>query len=77
MVNILLFSPSAIENGRGGEISSMELAAGLSQTHRVTFVDTNRITSKKLLNKQTIIKKLEGVKKTERIRFAYRNIFQD
>ena len=31
MVKVLVFSPLALENGRGGEISSMELAAGLNK----------------------------------------------
>ena len=35
MVNILIFAPFALENGRGGEISAMELAVGLQRFYNI------------------------------------------
>ena len=61
MINIFVFSPFALENGRGGEISSMELASGLQTYFNVDFMDTNIITSEKLLSKEAIRNKLKGV----------------
>lgn len=61
MINIFVFSPFALENGRGGEISSMELASGLQTYFNVEFMDTNVITSEKLLSKEAIQNKLKGV----------------
>lgn len=60
-MKILIFSPFALENGRGGEISSMELASGLQTYFNVDFMDTNIITSEKLLSKEAIRNKLKGV----------------
>ena len=45
MLNLFVFSPIALEIGRGGEISSMELAAGLQDFYKVTFIDTNHTVS--------------------------------
>ena len=61
MIKIFVFSPFALENGRGGEISSMELASGLQTYFDVEFMDTNIISSEKLLSKEVIRNKLKGV----------------
>lgn len=74
MVKILLYSPLAVENGRGGEISSMELAAGLNKYYKTTFVHTNIFIGKKLLSKKAIEAKLKGVEITTRMKFATLNI---
>jgi len=70
MIKVLVFSPIAVENGRGGEISSMELAAGLQEYFDVTFIHTNQLPGKKLLNKRAIENKLKNVKIDSRIKFA-------
>ena len=73
-LSILILSPKALENGRGGEISSMELASGLNKFYNVAFVDTNIFTGKKLLTRREINSKLKGVKKSRRLKFATLNI---
>ncbi len=70
MLKILVFSPNAVENGRGGEISSMELAAGLQKFSKVTFVDTNIFFGKRLLSRRAIDNKLKGVTNRWRLKFA-------
>ena len=70
MVNVLIFSKGALENGRGGEISYIELALGLKKYFNVSIMDTNVLLGKELLTKEVIQKKLNGVKKIERIYFA-------
>ncbi len=70
MVNILIFSKGALENGRGGEISYIELALGLKKYFNVSIMDTNVLLGKELLAKEVIQKKLNEVKKIERIYFA-------
>lgn len=70
MVNVLIVSPLALENGRGGEISSMELAAGLNKYYNTSFVHTNIFTGKKLLSKKAIDSKLDGVNIKTRMKFA-------
>ena len=74
MIKILIISPLALENGRGGEISSMELAAGLNTYYNTTFVHTNIFIGKKLLTKEVIEAKLNGVKIKTRTKFATINI---
>lgn len=74
MVNVLIVSPLALENGRGGEISSMELAAGLNKYYNTFFVHTNIFIGKKLLSKKTIDTKLNGVIIKTRMKFATINI---
>ncbi|MFX1310991.1 MAG: glycosyltransferase family 4 protein [Promethearchaeota archaeon] len=64
----------AVENGRGGEISSMELAAALQKYYKVTFVHTNLFTGKGLLSNEAIKKKLKNVKISARIKFATLNL---
>ncbi len=66
---LFLLSPLALENGRGGEISSIELASGLNNIYDVSFMDTNIITDKILLSDETINIKLKGLKKRGRLRF--------
>ena len=61
MIKIFVFSPFALENGRGGEISSMELASGLQTYFDVEFMDTNIMSSEVLLSKEAIRNKLKGV----------------
>ncbi len=70
MKKILLFSPLALENGRGGEISVMELAAGLNRYYEITLIDTNIFIGKKLLSKKIIKNKLNGVKLKTQMKFA-------
>jgi len=71
----MILSPLSLENGRGGEISSMELAAGLNKYHKITLIDTNIIFNKNLLSKGSILKKLDGVERNDRIKFATLKIF--
>jgi len=75
MINIFVFSPFALENGRGGEISSMELASGLQTYFNVDFMDTNIITSEKLLSKEVIRKKLKGVNYIGQMKLLSYSIF--
>jgi len=70
MVNILIFSKGALENGRGGEISYIELALGLKKYFNVSIMDTNVLFSKEFLTEEVIHKKLKGVKKIGRFYFA-------
>ncbi|MFX1328512.1 MAG: glycosyltransferase family 4 protein [Promethearchaeota archaeon] len=70
MVKILIYSPLALENGRGGEISSMELAVGLNKYYNTSLVHTNIFIGKKLLTKKFIEEKLNGVKIETRMNFA-------
>jgi len=74
-MKILIFSPFALENGRGGEISAIELAAGLKNYYNVLLVDSNRIIGKKLLTEEVIRKKLKGLEKIGRIKYLTLNIF--
>ena len=48
MAKIIIFSPNIVEFGRGGEISSMELASGLNKFYDVSFIDTNISPGEKL-----------------------------
>lgn len=73
-MKILIYSPLALENGRGGEISSIELAAGLNKYYQVSLVDSNRVSEKPLLSMDAIKKKLKGLKKSNRIRYYTLNI---
>ncbi len=75
-INVMILSPLSLENGRGGEISSMELAAGLSKYHNITLIDSNICFSNNLLSKKSILKKLNGVKRNYRIKFATLNLFK-
>ncbi|MFX1387450.1 MAG: glycosyltransferase family 4 protein [Promethearchaeota archaeon] len=70
MLKIFIFSPNAVEYGRGGEISSMELAAGLNKYYDVSFMDTSISPGEKLLSKEAIEKKLQGTKKYNQMKFA-------
>jgi len=70
MVNVLIFSKGALENGRGGEISYIELAVGLKKYFNVSIMDSNVLLDNELLSEKVIQKKLNGVKKIERIYFA-------
>ena len=74
MVKVLIISPLALENGRGGEISSMELAAGLNKYYNTSFIHTNIFTGRKLLSKEIIESKLDGINKITRMKFATSNI---
>jgi len=69
MVKILLFSPLALEYGRGGELSLIELASGLKKFHNIEIIDTNRILGQKNLSLQSITKKLGDIKR-DRLKFA-------
>ncbi len=70
MVNVLIFSKGALENGRGGEISYIELALGLKKYFNVSIMDTNILFSKAFLTEEAIHKRLKGVKKIGRFYFA-------
>ena len=69
-LNILILNPLALENGRGGEISSIELACGLQNFYNITLMDTNILTGKSLLSPKVIKKKLKEVKREKKLRFA-------
>jgi glycosyltransferase involved in cell wall biosynthesis len=73
MLKVFILSPMALENGRGGEISSIELASGLNRYYEVTFMDTNIFLGENLLSKEIIKKKLNGLEKSGRIKFATLN----
>ena len=68
--NIFIFSPLALENGRGGEISSIELASGLQNFYNITLMDTNILFGKSILSHSVIKKKLKEVKRNKRMSFA-------
>jgi len=68
--NIFIFSPLALENGRGGEISSIELASGLQNFYNITLMDTNILFGKNVLSQSLIKKKLKEVKRDKRMNFA-------
>ena len=38
---MFIFSPLGLENGRGGEISVIELASGLQKFYKIMLMDTN------------------------------------
>jgi glycosyltransferase involved in cell wall biosynthesis len=70
MVNVLVFSKNALENGRGGEIFFIELAAGLQKYYKVTLLETNILINKKFLLKEEIEKRLRGIKRIPQLKFA-------
>jgi len=75
MTNIFIFSPFSLENGRGGELSLMELASGLQNYFNVELIDTNILTSKKLLSKEAIRNNLKGVNYIGQMKFLTYGIF--
>ncbi|MFX1575401.1 MAG: glycosyltransferase family 4 protein [Promethearchaeota archaeon] len=75
MVKILIFSKNALENGRGGEVFFIELAAGLGGYYNVTLIDTNILINKKFLLEEEIEKRLRGVKRNPQLKFAQLNLF--
>ena len=74
-MKILIYSPLALENGRGGEISSIELAAGLNNHYLVSLIDSNRVIGEPLLSIKVITKKLRGLVKSNRIKYLTLNVF--
>ena len=74
-LRVMILSPLALENGRGGEISSIELASGLHKYYNLTLIDTNILLSKKLLTKESILKQLKGAKRNGSIKFATLKFF--
>jgi len=74
-MKILIYSPLALENGRGGEISSIELAAGLNKHYQVSLIDSNRVIGESLLSEKVIKKKLKGLVKSNRINYLTLNVF--
>jgi len=70
MVNVLVFSKNALENGRGGELFFIELAAGLQKYYNVTFLETNVLINKKFLLDEEIEKRLRGIKRNSQLKFA-------
>jgi len=75
MIKVLIISPFSLEYGRGGELSSIELATGLQKYFRITLIDTNRLLSEKTLSDIAIKKKLKGLKVKSRIKFATIKVF--
>ncbi|NHJ20049.1 MAG: glycosyltransferase [Candidatus Lokiarchaeota archaeon] len=75
MLNLLIFTPLAFENGRGGEISAMELAVGLDRYYNITLLDTNIVIGDEILTKNLIKNKLKGLKRIGRIKFAVLRFF--
>lgn len=75
MIRVFIFSPRALENGRGGEISSMELASGLKKFYKITFMDSNILTEKILLDQKTIYRRLKGVDLKRKLRYATLSTF--
>jgi glycosyltransferase involved in cell wall biosynthesis len=73
--NMFIFSPLALENGRGGEISSIELASGLQNFYDITLMDTNILFGKSVLSQNVIKNKLKDVKRDKRMHFATFKIF--
>ncbi len=73
-MRILIFSPLALENGRGGEISAIELATGLSKKYHVTLVDSNRMIGKKLMSGHIIAEKIQHLDQYFRIKYLTINI---
>ncbi len=70
MVNVLIFSKNALENGRGGELFFIELAAGLQKYYKVTLLETNILINKKFLLKEEIEKRLRKIKRIPQLKFA-------
>ncbi len=69
-MNLLIYAPLSLENGRGGEISSIELATGLNKYFDVTLIDTNRLPEKALLSRNKILRDLRDLNVVKRIYFA-------
>ncbi len=69
-MNILIFSPLSLEYGRGGEISSIELASGLNKFYNIILIDTNILPGEKSLQRNKILKKLSSLDKIDNIKFA-------
>ena len=75
MTNLVIFSPFALENGRGGEKSSIELALGLQRYYNVVLIDTNICIEKNTISKVELKQKIENIGKFERIKFATFRIY--
>jgi glycosyltransferase involved in cell wall biosynthesis len=70
LFKLLVFSPNNVEFGRGGEISSMELASGLNKYYNVSFIDTNISPGEKNLTKTSIENRLKGIKSRNQMKYA-------
>ena len=77
MVNVLVFSKNALENGRGGELFFIELAAGLQKYYNVTFLETNVLINKKFLLDEEIEKRLRGIKRIPQLKFAQLSVLNE
>jgi len=77
MVNVLVFSKTALENGRGGELFFIELAAGLQKYYNVTLLETNILINKKFLLKEEIEKRLKGIKRIPQLKFAQLSVLNE
>ncbi|MHA1284819.1 MAG: glycosyltransferase family 4 protein [Promethearchaeota archaeon] len=74
MKKILLISPHALEYGRGGEISTLELANGLKQYYRIFLIDSNIFPDgAKLINLDPILEQFKEIKYLGKIRHATLN----
>ncbi len=70
MKKIFIFNPLALENGRGGEISAIELASGLQKYYNITLIDTNIFIDKTSLSSNAINEKLKGLRRKNSLKFA-------
>ncbi|MHA1326683.1 MAG: glycosyltransferase family 4 protein [Promethearchaeota archaeon] len=61
MKKILIISPHALEYGRGGEISTLELANGLKKFYNIFLVDSNILPEKELINLQELLNQSDGI----------------
>ena len=75
MVNILIFSKSNLENGRGGEVFFIELATGLQKYYNIDLLETNILFGKKYLTKEEIKKRMPRIKRKPQLKFAQFKIF--
>jgi glycosyltransferase involved in cell wall biosynthesis len=70
MNKILIFSPFALEFGRGGEISTIELVSGLNKHFEIKLIHTNIRYQEKSLSPNTILGKLGNIENLIRLRYA-------
>ncbi len=73
MNKVLIFTPFALENKRGGEFFSLELTKGLQKFYDVSLIDTNRVLEKniRLMKKRSILE----INNLKRVNFATFRIF--
>ncbi len=74
MLTLLIFSPLSLENGRGGELSTIELASGLKKYYNIILVDTNIIMEDSNLSKKDIQEKIPEIQRILKLYFACLNV---